>query len=234
MLSGVRIVVFAKAPQPGQAKTRLIPALGAERAAALARRMLNQTLAEALAAGLAGTELCASPAPDDGAWNGVNAPPGVRWTEQGEGDLGARMARAAQRVIATGNAVLLIGTDCPALDARTLQVAASALDTADAVMLPTADGGYALLGLRRFAPSVFEGIAWSTLTVATLTLARLRALGWEARVLAEVHDIDEPADLCWLPDAWCGGDEGDELDEVDGSHDLGASGLQLNEDGGKE
>ena len=113
--NGLCIVVFAKAPLPGEVKTRLIPVLGARAAAALARRMLHETLAQAVAADCARVELCASPAPGSAAWAGVEIAPAVGWTEQGEGDLGARMARAAQRVLAAGDAVVLIGTDCPAL-----------------------------------------------------------------------------------------------------------------------
>ncbi len=128
--------------------------------------------------------------------------PAVGWTEQGEGDLGARMARAAQRVLAAGDAVVLIGTDCPALDAGVLRQAAAALRSNDAVMAPSADGGYALLGLRRFHSSLFEGIVWSTPSVAAVTRARLAALGWATQLLAQLHDIDEAADLCWLPAAW--------------------------------
>ena len=200
--NGLRIVVFAKAPLPGQAKTRLIPALGPDAAAALALRMLHETLAQALAAGCASVELCASPAPGIAAWAGVELASTVCWIDQGEGDLGARMARAAQRVIAAGDAVLLIGTDCPALDASVLKLAAAALRSSDAVMVPSADGGYALLGLTRFHPSVFDDIIWSTPSVAAVTRARLAALGWNTQLLAELHDIDEAADLCWLPAAW--------------------------------
>ena len=207
-MSATRIVVFAKAPQPGRVKTRLIPALGAEGAAALAARMLARTLAvaaeavEATGASAArpgGVELCASPAPGDPAWRGRTVPAGLRWSAQGEGDLGARMAGAARRVLAAGERVLLIGTDCPALDAACLRAAAEALDEVEAVIVPSFDGGYVLLGLRRFDPSLFEGIAWSTSTVAAATRARLAALAWPYRELPALHDIDVPADLVHLP-----------------------------------
>lgn len=209
-MSTTRIVVIAKAPQPGRVKTRLIPALGAEGAAALAARMLACTLVAAFeAAGAADTadpalgvvELCASPAPGDPAWQGVVVPAGLRWSAQGEGDLGARMAGAARRVLAGGERVLLIGTDCPALDAACLRTAAEALDEVDAVIVPSFDGGYVLLGLRRFDPSLFEGIAWSTSTVAAATRVRLDALAWSYRVLPALQDIDVPADLVHLPSA---------------------------------
>ncbi|MBP6131415.1 TIGR04282 family arsenosugar biosynthesis glycosyltransferase [Thauera sp.] len=209
-MSTTRIVVIAKAPQPGRVKTRLIPALGAEGAAALAARMLARTLAVAFeAAGAADTadpalgvvELCASPAPGDPAWQGVVVPAGLRWSAQGEGDLGARMAGAARRVLAGGERVLLIGTDCPALDAACLRTAAEALDEVEAVIVPSFDGGYVLLGLRRFDPSLFEGIAWSTSTVAAATRVRLDALAWSYQVLPALQDIDVPADLVHLPSA---------------------------------
>jgi rSAM/selenodomain-associated transferase 1 len=210
-VSALRIIVFAKAPRPGLAKTRLIPALGAAGAAALAARMLAHTLDQALASGVGEVELCAAPAPWDATWDGIELPDGIARTAQGEGDLGERMARAARRAIEAieaieageaGAGVLLIGTDCPALDAACLRRAARALHETEAVIAPTADGGYALLGLRRFDASVFADIAWSTPTVAATTLARLDALGWSCTRLPLVHDIDEPADLVHLPPGW--------------------------------
>lgn len=204
-MSALRIIVFAKAPRPGLAKTRLIPALGAAGAAMLAARMLAHTLDQALASGIGAVELCVAPAPGDAVWQGVELPEGLALTAQGEGDLGARMARAAQRAIKSDEScagVLLIGTDCPALDAARLRQAANALSETDAVIVPTADGGYALLGLRRFDASLFADMAWSTPTVAATTLARLEMLGWSCTRLALLHDIDEPADLVHLPPGW--------------------------------
>jgi NAD(P)-dependent dehydrogenase (short-subunit alcohol dehydrogenase family) len=126
----------------------------------------------------------------------------VQWTAQGEGDLGARMARAAQRAVAAGQAVLLIGTDCPALDAAALQRAAQVLHATDAVMVPAHDGGYVLLGLRRFDARVFKDIDWSTARVAAQTRQRIQALGWELTLCPAAYDIDEPADLQRLPAGW--------------------------------
>lgn len=197
-----RTVIFAKAPQPGLAKTRLVPALGAAGAAALARRMLGHTLQQALAADTGPVELCVTPDACDPVWRTLAWPAAVHWSHQGAGDLGQRMARAAQRVLAGGEAVLLIGTDCPDLGPHALRQAAAALRHADAALLPTFDGGYALLGLNRFHPTLFDGLAWSTSTVAGETLGRLRHLGWTVQALPMLHDIDEAADLQWLPPAW--------------------------------
>lgn len=195
-----RLVIFAKAPQPGAVKTRLIPVLGADGAAALARAMLAHTLQQALAAGLDAVELCMSPAPGDPAWRGVALPAGVDYTAQGGGDLGERMDRAMQRALTLHpGPVLLIGTDCPSLGSEHLREAARQLAEHDAVLLPVADGGYVLIGLRAPCPAIFRQMAWSTSTVAAETLQRLSALGlrvWQGPVL---HDIDEAADLAHLP-----------------------------------
>ncbi len=208
MKKPVRIVIFAKAPLPGFAKTRLIPALGAQGAADLARRFLMHTLDAALAAQVGAVELCVSPAPANPVWQTLTVPTTVQWTDQGKGDLGERMARAARRTLDAGESVLLIGTDCPELDATQLQRAADALQRNDATLLPTHDGGYVLLGLNRFHPSLFSGIAWSSDSVAAETLDRLSALDWRVATHPTVHDIDEPGDLKWLPDSWLQAEQG--------------------------
>jgi len=190
-----RTVIFAKAPVPGSVKTRLIPALGEIGAARLAHQMLLATIAEAEGAHLAIPELCATPHPYDPEWQPFLPKAEIRYTDQGEGDLGERLARAAKRVTLLGEAILLIGTDCPALDRRRLRAAAEALLSHDAIIHPTEDGGYALLGLRRFDPSLFAGIGWSGHDVAADTIARIEALGWTLHIGETLRDIDEPEDL---------------------------------------
>ncbi|MBA3677921.1 MAG: TIGR04282 family arsenosugar biosynthesis glycosyltransferase [Sphingosinicella sp.] len=190
----MRIVIFAKAPVPGKVKTRLIPALGAEGAAGLAKQMLFTTCREALLAGIGKVELCFA---HDPAWSG-DLPSGVKVTDQGPGHLGERLTRAASRVTSEGDGIIFIGTDCPSLDARRIANACHALDSNDAVLLPTFDGGYALVGINRFDPSIFDGIAWSTSSVATDTIARFRALGWSLHIGDMLRDIDEPEDLSHL------------------------------------
>jgi uncharacterized protein len=201
-MKSVRTIVFAKAPVAGFAKTRLIPALGAEGAAALAHTMLLHTLGKALATQIGIVELCVDPAPSDPVWQTFGVPADTAWSAQGTGDLGLRMARAAQRAIDAGEAVLLIGTDCPDLSISMLQEAAKALTTHDASIVPTFDGGYCLLGLQRFHNQLFDNIPWSTDVVAALTLGRIRELNWQVKVHPSLHDIDEPADIQWLPPSW--------------------------------
>lgn len=213
-----RIVVMAKAPVAGHAKTRLIPALGAHGAAALAERLLNHAVRQALAADLGPVELCGAPA--FALRHGNTDPPAAvhpaferladEWpitlSEQSSGDLGQRMHHAFERafnLMPTGaGRMLLTGTDAPALDASVLRRAAEALADADAVLVPAHDGGYALIGLRRPAPTLFEDMVWSTPTVMAHTRGRLAAAGLRHTELPPLHDIDEPADLAHLPTGW--------------------------------
>lgn len=196
----VRIAIFAKAPLPGQAKTRLAPALGADGSAQLARRLLHHAVEQALAAHIGPVELCVSPTVHDPVWEQIGLPHGIEWSAQGGGDLGERLGRASRRITGNGEAVLLMGTDCPDLNTERLRTAASALQDSDACLVPVSDGGYALLGLKRHLPSLFANIPWSTSAVAGLTRKRILDNGWTLRQLATLHDIDEPADLCYLPE----------------------------------
>lgn len=192
------VIVMAKAPVAGLAKTRLIPALGAVGAAALAVRMLDHAVGEALAAGIGPVTLCGAPEVSHPAFVALARDARVQLQPQGEGDLGDRMRRAFERALATHDQAVLIGTDAPALDAAALRAAAAALDAHDAVVAPAHDGGYALIGLRRVAPRLFEAMPWSSAQVMALTRERLREAGLRWSELPALRDIDEPADLVHL------------------------------------
>ena len=196
------IIVMAKAPVAGEAKTRLIPALGAQGAAALAECLLERTLDQALSAAVGPVDLCCAPDSRHPAFARHASWSGITLSQQGDGDLGARMARAFERCLAGAGQALLIGTDAPALDAALLRRAAAALQQADAVFVPAHDGGYALIGLRRPAPALFSAMPWSTPEVMALTRVRLAQAGLRHTELPAVHDIDQPADLVHLPAQW--------------------------------
>jgi len=198
-MTTTRIVIMAKAPIPGFAKTRLSLMLGAHGAAQLAARMLKHTVEAALSADVGPVEICASPGPDHEAWSDMALSKRILWSEQCDGDLGARMACVVERAENRKEPVILVGTDCPGLDAIRFQKASTALSAHDAVIVPVVDGGYALLGLNRFHPSLFEHIDWSTERVFSQTLSRLRALDWSVRRLPMMRDVDTPMDLQYLP-----------------------------------
>jgi rSAM/selenodomain-associated transferase 1 len=198
------IAVFAKAPQPGLAKTRLAPALGAAGAAALAERLLDHAVAQAVGAGLGPVTVWATPDATHPAFLRLKLQRGVRLQVQAGDDLGARMAAAFECTLADDphTPVLLMGADAPALDAGRLRQAAAALRERPAVFVPALDGGYALVGLRAPAPALFSGMRWSTPQVMADTRLRLAAAGLSHTELSAVADIDEPADLVHLPPGW--------------------------------
>ena len=206
------LIIFAKAPVAGQAKTRLMPALGAEGAARLAQQLLMHAVQQAAQVPWAALELCVSPDTSHPAFAQAQnrahekaqgtAPGRLTLSLQGDGDLGQRMHRALLRGLSRHAAVLLMGTDAPGLNATVLQEAAQALLTHDAVFVPALDGGYALVGLRRPAPELFEGMVWSTPEVMAHTRQRARQAGLQWAELPALADIDEPADLVHLPSDW--------------------------------
>ncbi len=182
--------LFARYPTPGEAKTRLIPSLGAEGAAALHRRFVERAIATVAAAGLP-LVVRTTGAPDSAfaAWLGD----GVARVEQGEGDLGRRMAAVPAPAI-------LLGADVPDLRPRHLTAAADALCRVDVAIGPAVDGGYYLLGLARPAPALFEQMAWGTDAVFAETVRRLEARSVSYERLEPLHDCDRPADLARWPE----------------------------------
>jgi rSAM/selenodomain-associated transferase 1 len=191
-----RILVFAKAPQPGYAKTRLIPELGASGAAALQARLVRDTVARAAQSRLAPVELWTSGAAQEPFFAGLGAAYHCGLRQQSGADLGARMSHALESALQTARFAVLIGTDCPAMDANYLdQACESLVRGADAVLGPAEDGGYVLIGARRNEPALFTDIAWGSSQVLAQTRARLAGLGWGWDELPVQWDLDRPADL---------------------------------------
>jgi rSAM/selenodomain-associated transferase 1 len=184
----VRVALFTRWPTPGQAKTRLIPALGAEGAADLHRRLTERMVATVKAAGLP-LEVRTTGAKPAAfrSWLGDD----VAIVDQGEGDLGARLARAAEVA-----PVLLLGADIPDVTPALLQQAAALLGSQPLVIGPAEDGGYWLLGLAAPMPQLFAGVAWGTETVFAETVARAIV---PPELLPMLADLDRPEDLARWP-----------------------------------
>jgi rSAM/selenodomain-associated transferase 1 len=195
----------------GLAKTRLAPALGAEGAAKLQARLTARAIETAKAAAVGPVTLWA--APDDGhpAFQLLATIIGTALARQPDGDLGARMLAAME---AAGGPALVIGTDCPALSAHHLRIAANVLrGGVDVVLFPADDGGYGLIGSRQPRPELFTEMVWSTSGVMAATRRRLKQLGLTWREPVKLWDVDVPADLerlreigleDWLPAARTG------------------------------
>jgi rSAM/selenodomain-associated transferase 1 len=193
------IAVFAKAPVPGQAKTRLIPLLGADGAARLQAQLLDAALAKATAVGGAACTLWVAGALDHPAVAAAAARYAVAVQPQQGADLGARMHAAIAHTLGSARAsignCLLIGTDCPALTTAHLAQAAAALATHDVVLGPADDGGYVLIGMRQPQATLFKDIAWGSSTVLQATRARIAVARLRVFELPSLPDLDTPEDF---------------------------------------
>lgn len=185
-----RVVLFTRYPEAGRAKTRLIPAIGPDRAADLHRRLTERTLATVRAAGL----------PHEVRVTGASIAAFRDWlgdvalVSQGEGGLGERLERAGPPY-----PTMFIGADAPDLTAALLHDAAGALGEKRAVIGPAEDGGYWLLGLSAPVDGVFADVDWGTDRVFAQTLDRLAARGVAPARLPMLADCDRPEDLARWP-----------------------------------
>jgi rSAM/selenodomain-associated transferase 1 len=197
-----RICLFTRYPEAGTTKTRLIPALGPAGAADLQRRMTRHILKEARQAARLRPAVVEIRYAGGGRrkmrqWLGAD----LRYQAQASGDIGQRMARAAQDAAADGcPAVIIIGSDIPGITAAVVVGAFERLATNDLVIGPAIDGGYYLIGLRlpppgQAVPALFTDIAWGTATVRADTLARAASLNLRPILLTPLNDVDRPEDL---------------------------------------
>lgn len=197
--AGVQVAVFAKAPIAGLVKTRLAAALGPAGAARLQRSLTLRALSTARAASVGPVSLWCAPDKAHRFFRALRTACALPCHDQQGNGLGERMRNCFRQLLPVGPS-LLIGTDCPELNATRLCAAADALYHVDAFLHPALDGGYVLLGLRRLDPLLFEGIRWGTDSVMRETRTRLAALGWSWAEGETLQDIDEIGDLVHLPD----------------------------------
>ncbi len=198
------LLVFARHPAPGTTKTRLIPALGAEGAAKLYTRVARHVVAQAHRVERPGLshQVFIEPASEAARANDWLGHP-FETHGQSSGNLGARMAAAFEQAFRRGaTRAVVIGTDCPGLDATMIENAFALLRTRDAVLAPAEDGGYTLLGLARPFPEAFEGIPWSSAETAAATIARFDHHRLWYALLPELRDLDTPEDLDALRPVW--------------------------------
>lgn len=189
-----RVAVFAKAPVPGQVKTRLARVLGEDAAAGLHAGLVRHALSTAVAAGLGAVELWCTPDEHHDFFARCAVDFGASLRAQRGADLGARMRAAFDEAFARGEALVIIGADCPALQPADLRTAAGALEAHDVVIVPAEDGGYVLLAMARAVPQIFDGVAWGSPSVMAETRARLAAAGVSWSELPASWDVDRPED----------------------------------------
>ena len=188
-------IVFAKAPRAGEVKTRLIPLLGAEGAAALHRQLTHRTLVTAMEADRGPVELHGAPDANDAFLKDCARRFAIALVPQRGDNLGARLCNAFDDGLARHSRVIIIGTDCPVLTTHHLHGVQAALAGGDdAVLIPAEDGGYALIGLTRCANHLFENIPWGSDAVLAITRERLQALHWRWHEMETLWDIDRTED----------------------------------------
>ena len=195
----IAVCVFAKPPIPGIAKTRLALDIGHEAAAALAEALLRDIwqvvcAVEGIVPVLAVSQMRPFPDPFRQA---------AMWP-QGEGDLGAKMERIFRRGLDQFAGVIAVGSDIPQLRAAHIEDAILALKEDDAVLGPSPDGGYYLLGLKRCPKGLLGNLPWSCCETLRATEHRLRSREFSVRKLQPLSDIDVAADLSLLRTANCG------------------------------
>lgn len=189
------LLVFTRAPIAGRTKTRLMPLLGAEGAAEFHQSVLHSTLASAKSANFSSIEIWIE--------SEINHPflqhcaeefSCAIQTQRGD-DLGEKMHHATQSALQTNDLVVLIGSDCPAINSTILDLARQQLlDGKDAVLGPSTDGGYYLIGLKQSNSDIFQDIQWSRPDVADKTRRNFDRLGLNYIELEELADIDTPED----------------------------------------
>jgi len=190
------VVVFAKAPMEGEVKTRLCPPLTPDEAASLHGSLVMDLLEKCQAVKGCDRILAASPTSQHPFFKAMEARFKVKLWEQTGETLGARMAKTFQEgLVSAYQALVIVGTDIPELAPRMVTQAITALRDHDVVLGPTFDGGYYLVGLRKYVPEIFLDIPWSTDQVCELTEQHIQRLGLSMARLPTLRDIDTIEDL---------------------------------------
>jgi rSAM/selenodomain-associated transferase 1 len=192
------ILVLAKAPHPGKVKTRLLPALSPVEAAEIHRACLADTLR--MVSQVKSAERWLLVAGSAGGARRLARQLGLgrswRVAVQGRGDLGARLSRWFRQMAGREpRRVVAVGADSPWIGASLLRRALAVLARRDVVLGPARDGGYFLIGARRWMPNLFRGVSWGTGRVLQQTRRRLSRAGIQAGFLATDFDLDRPEDL---------------------------------------
>jgi len=190
------VIIFIKNPELGKVKTRLAKTVGDEKALKIYKGLMDHTRKVV-------TQIDSKKLLFYSEWINENdewSPSMFSKHLQPIGNLGNRMSVAFEEGFKNEGPVLIIGSDCPGLSSTIVQQAFSVLEKKDFVIGPALDGGYYLLGMRAFSPSLFQEINWSTETVKEETVQKIEALGKTYEELEELSDIDYEED--WIKYGW--------------------------------
>lgn len=190
------LIVFIKNPEIGKVKTRLAKTVGNEKALAVYKALMEHTRKIAEALPVNRRLFYSQFINESDNWSRKKFQKDL----QIEADLGTKMATAFHTVFKKNDKVVIIGSDCASLTPEIVQTAFDRLDDFPFVIGPAMDGGYYLLGMTEFTPSVFSDIEWSTETVCSTTIERINSLGKTYFLLPELSDIDYEED--WIKYGW--------------------------------
>ncbi|MDJ0622515.1 MAG: TIGR04282 family arsenosugar biosynthesis glycosyltransferase [Desulfocapsaceae bacterium] len=198
------ILLFTKYPQPGNSKTRLIPALGPDGAADLQRAMtlsICEKIKDIAAKRPCHTRIYYTGCSVGEIKNLLGK--SFSYQQQQRGNLGQRMCAAISQHLGKYHAIILVGADCPAVDGDILLDGMEKLRDSHAVIGPAFDGGYYLIGVRGDVAKsslahIFSNISWGSAKVCEQTLERMTTLNMRYQLLPKLHDIDTPEDLKYL------------------------------------
>ena len=189
------LIQFAREPVAGAVKTRMTPSLTPEQALDLHCELVLWTAGTLARADLGPVEVAVAGSATHALFEDCRALGVSSLVSQRGGDLGERMYNALVAGLERCERVVLVGSDCPGIDAHYLEQALGGLDQADVVLGPAVDGGYVLIGVKRVSRELFEGISWGSSKVLAETLQRLRRVNWRWSTLPPLADIDRPEDL---------------------------------------
>lgn len=196
-MSEPRLCIFARVPALGAVKGRLAASLGAEGALRAHDMLVRDTLARLAELPGVRSELWLDGRPNALAQDWLRRHP-IPWRRQQGEDLGARMSHALRTGTEAGGVALVVGADCPTVDADYVAAAVAELSGCDVVLGPAEDGGYALIGIRPSAlgmlDRLFRGMVWGTDRVLADTLARAEGAALTVALLEPVWDVDEVDD----------------------------------------
>lgn len=194
-----KLILFAKAPEMGKVKTRLIPSLGQQGAAELQRRMTRHIIDQVFAAPFTNIELQCSPHSRHQFFINLLDDYCIELKPQQGDHLGQKMARAMQQALKQYKYAVIIGTDAPRINNQYIEQAFKKLQSGiDVVIGPAEDGGFVLIGLSRFEAHIFNDIEWGTDLVLQQTLERIQQANMSYHELATLWDVDLAEDLVRL------------------------------------
>lgn len=190
-----RIMVFCKAPEPGKVKTRLAKTIGETAASTIHEYLALHCLKQLVDSGIAPVELWCAPNTSHDFFQRCKIELGVMLKTQQGDCLGERMGHAFSSVLPTCHSAIVVGTDCPAIDADYIASVFAELQNHDSVIGPAEDGGYVLLGLRKPQPQIFANISWGGSKVFEETVSRFKG---DVKKAPMLWDVDHVADLIRL------------------------------------